>query len=133
MTVNIRGVGTNNDNQSAEPAVNINIDGVYLARATSAAGAFFDIERIEALRGPQGTLYGRNSTGGSLNIITNKPVQEFQGRAEVEVGNFDLIRTFGMLNVPVVEDKLAIRAAFQTGPRFPPGRVWSHTSHVGSR
>lgn len=117
MTVNIRGVGTNADNQTAEPAVNINVDGVYLARATSAAGAFFDVERIEALRGPQGTLYGRNSTGGSLNIITNKPVHEFEGRAEIEVGNFNQLRTFGMLNVPVVEDKLAIRVAFQSEKR----------------
>jgi len=117
MTVNIRGIGTNNDNQSQEPAVNINVDGVYLSRATSAAGAFYDIERIEALRGPQGTLYGRNSTGGSLNIITRKPVQQYEGRAEIEVGRFDLLRTFGMLNVPVVTDKVAIRAAFQTERR----------------
>lgn len=117
MSVNIRGVGTNNDNQSQEPAVNINVDGVYLSRATAAAGAFYDIERIEALRGPQGTLYGRNSTGGSLNIITRKPVDYLEGRAEIEVGNFDLLRTFGMINVPVVEGKIAVRAAFQTERR----------------
>lgn len=114
MTVVIRGVGTNYDNQSAEPAVNVNVDGVYLARAVSASGAFFDIERVEALRGPQGTLYGRNSTGGSLNIITNKPVQVYQGAAEVEFGNYNLVHTSGMLNIPVVSDKLAVRAAFQT-------------------
>ena len=85
MTVVIRGVGTNYDNQSAEPAVNVNVDGVYLARAVSASGALFDVQRIEVLRGPQGTLYGRNSTGGSLNIITNKPTQEYAGQAEVEL------------------------------------------------
>jgi len=114
MTVTIRGVGTSYDNQSAEPAVNVNVDGVYFARAASAAGAMFDIERIEALRGPQGTLYGRNSTGGSLNIITKKPVQEFQGQVEADYGNYNSLRVFGMFNVPVIQDKLAVRLAFQT-------------------
>jgi iron complex outermembrane receptor protein len=139
MTVNIRGIGTNYDNQSAEPAVNVNVDGVYLARAVSAIGAFYDIERIEALRGPQGTLYGRNSTGGSVNIITKKPVMdEFQGQAEVEVGNYDLLRTFGMLNVPVVEGKLAVRAAFQTESRAgytdnAPARDYNDAENVSAR
>jgi iron complex outermembrane receptor protein len=117
MTVTIRGVGTSYDNQSAEPAVNVNVDGVYFARAASAAGAMFDIERIEALRGPQGTLYGRNSTGGSLNIITKKPTQKFEGQVEADLGNYDSRRFFGMFNLPVIEDKLALRLAFQTNKR----------------
>lgn len=110
--VDIRGVGANNDAPSLDPAVAFNIDGVYQARDYGTYGSFFDIDRVEVLRGPQGTLYGRNATGGGINVITNKPVQAFHAAAEEEFGDYGLIRSFGMLNVPV-SDVLAIRAAFQ--------------------
>ncbi|HEY5410050.1 MAG TPA: TonB-dependent receptor, partial [Caulobacteraceae bacterium] len=110
--VDIRGVGANNDAPALDPAVAFNIDGVYQARDYGAYGSFYDIDRVEVLRGPQGTLYGRNATGGSINVITNKPVDAFHAAAEEEFGDYGLIRSFGMLNVPL-SDTLAIRAAFQ--------------------
>jgi iron complex outermembrane receptor protein len=110
--IDIRGVGANNDAPALDPAVAFNIDGVYQPRDYGTYGSFFDVDRVEVLRGPQGTLYGRNSTGGSINLITNKPVQAFHAAGELDYGNYNSLRTSGMLNVPL-GDTLAIRGAFQ--------------------
>ena len=110
--VDIRGVGANNDAPALDPAVAFNIDGVYQARDYGTYGSFYDIDRVEVLRGPQGTLYGRNATGGSINVITNKPVDAFHAALEEDLGDYNLVRTFGMVNAPV-SDQLAIRLAFQ--------------------
>ena len=110
--IDIRGVGANNDAPALDPAVAFNIDGVYQPRDYGTYGSFFDISRIEVVRGPQGTLYGRNATGGSINVVTNKPVQSYQFAAEGDVGNYSQIRSFGMVNLPLGDD-LAIRAAVQ--------------------
>ena len=110
--IDIRGVGANNDAPALDPAIAFNIDGVYQARDYGTFGAFYDIDRIEVLRGPQGTLYGRNATGGSINVITNKPVDTFQAATDFDFGNYDSKRGFGMVNVPV-DDKLALRGALQ--------------------
>jgi len=110
--IDIRGVGANNDAPALDPAIAFNIDGVYQSRDYGTYGAFYDIDRVEVLRGPQGTLYGRNATGGSINLITNKPVDTFQAASEFDLGNYDSKRGFGMLNVPV-NDELAVRGAVQ--------------------
>jgi iron complex outermembrane recepter protein len=112
--IGIRGVVSTNDTEVGDPAVAFNVDGVYLARSRGALAALFDIDRIEVLRGPQGTLYGRNATAGSINVITNRPdLDKASSSASIEYGNYNELQTFGMLNVPL-DSTLAIRGAFQT-------------------
>ncbi len=109
----MRGIGSTNTNANGDAAVAVHIDGVYLARANSLNAQFYDLARVEVVRGPQGTLYGRNATAGAINIITNQPRFTFEGAAAVEYGNYNTLVTSGMVNAPV-SDTIAVRAAFQT-------------------
>jgi iron complex outermembrane receptor protein len=114
MTVAVRGVYSTDNSPTSEAAVSVHVDGAYLAKTNGLQGFLFDLERIEVLKGPQGTLYGRNANGGTINIITNKPaigVKEAGG--EFEYGTHDTLRTSGYANVPI-GDTLAVRLAFQT-------------------
>lgn len=100
----IRGVGNPGTNSLTEAAVAANFDGVYIGRPWASRGAFFDLDRVEILKGPQGTLYGRNASGGALNLISVRPkLGEFSGFGEVEVGNYALKRFAGAVNVPLSE------------------------------
>jgi len=110
-TVLIRGVATSGQNAGLEPSVGTFIDGVYRSRTGAAVLDFVDVERVEVLRGPQGTLFGKNTTSGALNIVTKKPEYEFGGQAEVSVGNLDYVSAKGTVTGPVVDDKLAARFA----------------------
>ena len=105
----IRGIGQYDFVTTSDPGVGTYLDGVYLARTTGAAVDLGDIERVEVLRGPQGTLFGRNSIGGAINITTREPTDSFSGRIEGTIGNLDRYEGRLMLNLPVVEDKLALR------------------------
>ena len=116
VEISVRGIGSTNNTEVGDPAVAFNVDGVYMARPRSAAGLFFDLDRTEILRGPQGTLYGRNATAGSFNLITKKPTDTFEASGQLELGNFSLVRASGVLNAPL-SDKVAIRGAFQTEKR----------------
>lgn len=101
----MRGVGSNNVFAGADPSTTIHVDGVYIARPQASFNNFLDIERIEVLRGPQGTLYGRNSVGGTINIISRKPsLDEVDYKAEVVGGNYGLLRFDGYLTGPVSEN-----------------------------
>jgi iron complex outermembrane receptor protein len=111
--VYLRGVGTLATNSYAEPAIAINQDGVYIARTDAMDNMFYDLQRVEVLKGPQGTLYGRNSVGGAINVITQKPTADFGGFLTVEDGNYSRVLTSGAINLPVA-DQLRVRAAFQT-------------------
>ncbi|RZT08241.1 iron complex outermembrane recepter protein [Duganella sp. CF402] len=106
----IRGIGSNNTAEVGDPAAAFHVDGVYLARPDQARNAFLDVERVEVLRGPQGTLYGRNATAGAINVVTNKPSKDFGAKGEVEIGSFNLRRLEAVLNVPV-NDAFALRLA----------------------
>ena len=102
----IRGVGFSQGQGTADPAVAQHVDGIYLPRTSSLRGAYFDLESIEVLRGPQGTLYGRNSTGGSLNLVTKKPTEEFEGRFGLLYGDYDRTQITGLVSGPIAETVL---------------------------
>ncbi len=109
--VAIRGVFATNESPSSESPNAVHIDGVYLPKASALGGVFFDVDRIEVLKGPQGTLYGRNANGGAINIISRRPEKEFGASGQIEVGNYDLLRTEGEVNAPF-SDTFSTRLAF---------------------
>lgn len=110
VQIGIRGIASTNSVESGDPAAAFHVDGVYIGRPSSVGAVFYDVQRIEVLRGPQGTLYGRNATAGAVNVITNKPADRFESEVELEAGNFGLVRALGVLNTPVT-DELKLRGA----------------------
>lgn len=110
--VYIRGIGSNNVFGGSDPSSTIHLDGVYLARPASYLSNFLDVERIEVLRGPQGTLYGRNSVGGTINVISRKPGQDLEAKAQLTVGNYDFLRAEGYISGPLAGDKVAASISF---------------------
>lgn len=104
----IRGISTSDFGVGTDPAVGIYVDGIYAARSGASLLAFNDVERIEVLKGPQGTLFGRNSAAGAVSIITRAPSNEVEGRLALRVGSHNRLRTEGMLNLPL-SDSLAVR------------------------
>lgn len=109
-SLRLRGVGTTGNNLGFEGAVGIFIDGIYRSRAGASLGDFPDVERIEILRGPQGTLFGKNTTAGAVSIITKKPkMDEYEAELRATFGNFDRQQVRGIVNFPIVDGKLAGR------------------------
>lgn len=109
-SIRIRGVGTTGNNTGLESSVGVFIDGVYLSRPGVALGDLTDIERIEILRGPQGTLFGRNTSAGAVTITTRQPnLSEFEGFANASYGNYDLVNVQGGVSVPIARDLAALR------------------------
>lgn len=111
--VSIRGIGFEaTQNVDAYPSVAFHIDGVFIADPNATNLEFIDVERIEVLRGPQGTLFGQNSTGGAINVVNKIPeLGEFSGHADIAVGNYSLVQPRAAINVPL-GDTVAARAAF---------------------
>ena len=105
----IRGIGTVGENPGLESSVAVFIDGVYRSRTGVGLTELGEVERIEVLRGPQGTLFGRNASAGLINIVTAKPKFEAGGNAEATYGNFNNYRFQGGVTGPIVADKLAAR------------------------
>ncbi|MHA6766983.1 TonB-dependent receptor [Sphingobium ummariense] len=109
----IRGVGLDSAIGGVDGRVAIYTDEVVNARPQAALGSLYDLQRIEVLRGPQGTLYGRNATAGAINIISNDPTDTLEGYGTLTVGNYSLIRTEGAISGPL-SDTVSARLAFQT-------------------
>ena len=105
----IRGVATDDFGIGTDPSVGIFIDGIYSGRSGASLIFFNDIDRVEILKGPQGTLFGRNTSAGAISIITKKPVDEFGGSATLQYGNFDTVRADATVNIPLT-DTLYFRA-----------------------
>ena len=116
--ISIRGVGDEtNQNAIAAPSVALHMDGIFIASKFSLRTDFIDLERIEVLRGPQGTLFGQNSTGGTINVISQKPsFDETKGKTDLALGNYGLIKFRGAVNVPL-SDKVATRMSIVSTDR----------------
>ena len=107
----LRGITSDDGASNIEPRVSVFQNGVSIARSRGSVVQLFDIERVEVLKGPQGTLFGRSAQIGAVHVITQKPTYEYEGYASVEFGNFDQQQYQGAVNIPLIEDKLAFRAA----------------------
>lgn len=101
--VNLRGIGQENNTAGGDPGVALHYDGIYIGRPVGFLFSAFDSERVEILRGPQGTLYGRNATGGSINYITKKPTAELGGTADITLGTYDMVRGRAAVNLPLAD------------------------------
>lgn len=112
----IRGVGSSPADAGSDTSVGVFIDGVYAGRAGGFRTDMFDMQRVEVLRGPQGTLFGRNVAGGALNMVSNAPSRDYAGSLELTGGDYDLWAAKGMLNGPL-SDQLAGRLAFSLRER----------------
>jgi iron complex outermembrane receptor protein len=113
----IRGIGSFAYSPLSAPGVAFNVDGVYVGRPDGIGANFYDIDRIEVLKGPQGTLYGRNANGGSINVITNQPqLGSLSSGVDASAGNYGLSREQGFVNVPIGESA-ATRIAFDIAHR----------------
>ena len=126
--INIRGLGApfGLTNDGLEQGVGFYLDGVYVGRVGASTFDFVDVERIEVLRGPQGTLYGKNTTAGAVNITTRPPSFDLEGQAEASVGNYDYVQFKGSVSGPLVADRLAVRLSTSLTHRR--GTIYNVTS-----
>ncbi|RYD43727.1 MAG: TonB-dependent receptor [Sphingomonadales bacterium] len=126
-SVNIRGLGVpyGLTSDGFEQGVGIYVDDVYNSRVAAATFDFLDVDQVEVLRGPQGTLYGKNTTAGAINITTNQPTFDFEGRAEVTVGNLNYRQAKAAVSGPLT-DKIAARIAIAATSRR--GTLYNVTS-----
>ncbi|WP_126173857.1 TonB-dependent receptor [Altericroceibacterium xinjiangense] len=122
----IRGIGASDFAFNIDPAVGVYLDGVYLGRSIGANQDLLDVERIEVLKGPQGTLFGRNTIGGAISIVTQTPGDVFRVRGDVTIGSFRRFQVRGVVEMPLTEDlssSLAFgmmdRAGFQKRVPYP--------------
>jgi outer membrane receptor protein involved in Fe transport len=110
-SIQLRGIGTQAISATTDPAVAVAFNNTPFIRNRFFEQEFYDLQRVEVLRGPQGTLYGRNATAGVVNIISQKPKFLAEAKLSGDVSNFNSSRLEGMLNIPLVEDKVALRIA----------------------
>jgi len=110
-SIQIRGIGTQAISVTTDPAVAVALNDIPFIRNHFFEQEFFDVNQVEVLRGPQGTLYGRNATAGVVNVITAKPTDQFEAMLSADWGNYTNRRYEGMVNIPIVDDRLDLRVA----------------------
>jgi iron complex outermembrane receptor protein len=115
--ITLRGIGSEQTTVTGDPGVALHVDGVYQSRASAGGALFYDLARVEVLRGPQGTLYGRNATGGSINLVSQRPEDYLNGDVEFQVGDYSQRRMRGVINAPLIDDKLLLRVSGQRETR----------------
>ena len=125
----IRGIGANAVYAGSDPSSAMYLDGVYLARPAMDFVQLLDLDRVEVLRGPQGTLYGRNAVGGAVNLISRPPTNDFQGSADFTAGNFGEFRVNGRAGGPLKRDSVMGSVAFTRGVRDGYVRDVEHPDH----
>jgi iron complex outermembrane receptor protein len=111
VTVFIRGIGNSDNDSTVDPPVAIFVDGVYIPRPENSSVDLFDVESIEILRGPQGTLFGRNTTAGAIQVRTRRPSGEFATRGRLTVGQYGRLDIRAAVDLPIVEDKVDAKVA----------------------
>lgn len=116
-TIHVRGVGSNDDGAALDNSIVMFIDDVYVGRITAISMNFFDLEQIEIMRGPQGTLYGKNAIGGAINMTSKNPTEQLSGTLEATVGNYNRRDLRGVISGPLVSDKILGRLAFHSRRR----------------
>ena len=138
--ISIRGIGTNDFGIGADPAVGVYIDGIYASRSGQASLDLLDIDRVEIIKGPQGTLFGRSAAAGAIGVITRKPSLDLAASAVAEYASDDALRFRGSLNGPLIDDKLAFRASVLAARRDgytrntePSGGDFENASDLGGR
>ena len=109
--IQIRGIGTQAISVTTDPAVAVAFNDIPFIRNHFFEQEFFDVNQVEVLRGPQGTLYGRNATAGVVNVISAKPTDQFEAMLSADWGNYPNRRYEGMVNIPIVDDRLDLRVA----------------------
>ncbi len=117
LTAFIRGIGQDDFAFNLDPGVGVYVDGVYLARTVGANADLLDVERIEILKGPQGTLFGRNTIGGAISIVTRAPSNDFSVRAEAIAGSYNRLDVRANVNVPIITDTLLSSVSFSRTKR----------------
>ncbi len=110
-SIQLRGIGTQAISVTTDPAVAVALNDIPFIRNHFFEQEFYDLSQVEVLRGPQGTLYGRNATAGVVNLTTAKPTDQFEAMAAAEIGSYHQRRFEGMLNIPIVDDRFDLRIA----------------------
>ncbi len=107
--ISLRGINSNESDKSFDPKISVEIDGITIGTNSGQVIENFDLERIEILRGPQGTLFGKNTNGGVIRVMRSRPTGEFGGKLQIDVGEWDQEEFRALINTPIIEDVLALK------------------------
>lgn len=113
----MRGIGTKEFSVASDLSIGFYVDDVYIGRAATMVSELFDLERVEILKGPQGTLWGRNAVGGAIHVVTAEPTDEFTTKHQLTYGNFDLFRLAGSVSGPIIDDSVQGKLSYSVRNR----------------